>query len=410
MKQFIEVNDMDKKIINLLIVIVFVSLFLIPSIFALGVTPGRTTLDFSSNLEKEVSFEVVNTENKNMNVAFSVEGDLAGFITLSSDVESFSSSESSKTFKYKLNLPRGLSPGLHEAKIVITDLPENMENKEVLIQATVSVVTQLHVYVPYPGKYLEAKLDIVNNEKTNLINFYVPLISRGDTNIQKVSGLISIYKDGEKVSEIKTNEFPIGAGERKELLTDWTPTIAPGQYLAEAKINYDGEEIIIKKEFNAGNESLGILSIGVNDFKLGDVARIKILVQNKLSDTIKGAFTQLEVYDSNLDKIAELKSENYEIPSLSNKEMVIYWDTENLNQGRYDSELKIDYNKNTLSKSFKVDVTKDSMLFTGVGFVVSSEGGGKLKSSSILYIVIGFLVLINFAWFIWWMRHKKKKK
>ena len=90
MKQFIEVNDMDKKIINLLIVIVFVSLFLIPSIFALGVTPGRTTLDFSSNLEKEVSFEVVNTENKDMNFAFSVEGDLADFITLSSDVKSFS--------------------------------------------------------------------------------------------------------------------------------------------------------------------------------------------------------------------------------------------------------------------------------------------------------------------------------
>jgi len=401
---------MNKKIISLLIVVVFISLFLMQSIFALGVTPGRTTLDFSSNLEKEISFEVVNTENKDMNVAFSVEGDLAGFITLSSDVESFSSKESSKIFKYKLNLPKGLSPGLHEAKIVITELPKDMENKEVLIQATVSVVTQLHIYVPYPGKYLEAKLDVVNNEKTNLINFYIPLISRGDTNIQKVSGLINIYKNGEKVSGIKTNEFSINAGERKELLADWIPTIAPGQYLAEAKINYDGEEVIIKKEFNAGNESLGILSIGVNDFKLGDVARIKILVQNKLSDTIKGAFAKLDVYDSNMGNVAELKSENYEIPALSNKEIVMYWDTEYLNQGRYDSELNIDYNKKILSKNFKVDVTKDSMSFTGVGFVVSSEGGGKFKSSSLLYVIIGFLILINLAWFIWWIRHKKKKK
>jgi len=409
MKQFIGVNNMNKKIINLLMVVVFINMFLVQGIDGLGVTPGRTTLDFSPNLEKEISFEVVNTEGKDMNVAFSVEGDLYQYITLDSEVVSFSSLELSKTFKYKLNLPRGLAPGLHEAKIVITDLPEDMENKGVLIQATVSVVTQLYVYVPYPGKYLEAKLDIVNNEKTNLINFYVPLISRGDTNIQKVSGLISIYKNGEKVSDIKTNEFSIGAGEKKELLAYWAPTIAPGEYLAEAKINYDGEEVIIKKEFNAGNESLGVLSIGVNDFKLGDVARIKILVQNKLSDAVKNAFAQLEVYDSNLDKIAELKSENYEIPILSNKEMVIYWDTENLNQGRYNSELKIDYNKKILSKNFKVDVTKDSMLFTGVGFVVADNVGGKIGSFQLLYIVIGFLVLINLAWFIWWMRHKKKK-
>ena len=49
------------------------------------------------------------------------------------------------------------------------------------------------------------------------------------------------------------------------------------------------------------------------------------------------------------------------------------------------------------------------MAFTGVGFVVASEGGGKLNSSSILYIVIGFLVLINRVWLIWWMKNKKKK-
>ena len=89
--------------------------------------------------------------------------------------------------------------------------------------------------------------------------------------------------------------------------------------------------------------------------------------------------------------------------------MVLYWDTEDLSQGRYDSELNINYNKKILSKTFKVDVTKDSMTFTGVGFVVASEGGGKLNSSSILYIVIGFLVLINLVWLIWWIRHKKKK-
>jgi len=48
------------------------------------------------------------------------------------------------------------------------------------------------------------------------------------------------------------------------------------------------------------------------------------------------------------------------------------------------------------------------MSFTGVGFVIADDIGGRIGSSQLLYIVIGFLVLINLAWFIWWMRYKKK--
>jgi len=389
--------------------LILIILLLLPSVLALGVTPGRTTLDFSPNLAQNISFSVANTENKEMNVAFTVEGDLAEFVTLSNSVEKFSAEEKAKDFNYRIDLPRGLSPGTHEAKIVIVEVPAGNIDSETVIRATVSVVTQLRVQVPYPGKYIDMNFDIVNKEESNLIEFYLPLTSQGSEKINSVKGTIKIYKDSELITSLVTNEISIGAGEKKELSAVWEPDVAPGKYRAVAEIVYDDGKKEIEKEFNVGEENLGVLGISVNDFKLGDVARIKILVQNKLSDPIQKSTANLKVRDADGEEIVSLDSENYDIPPLTNKEMVLYWDTERLKDGAYNSELKIDFDDKFVSKNFKVDVSADSMKFTGIGFVVESGSGEKIGTANILIIVIGFLVLVNAGWIIWWMRHKKKK-
>ncbi len=385
-------------------------IILIPNINALGITPGRTSIDFSSNLQKEVSFSVINSEHKNMNIAFTVQGDLVNYIEMDKEVIAFSKNENSKNFKYKINLPKDLSPGLHQAEIIATELPEDIEDIGMIVKATVSVATQLYIYVPYPGKYIDVNFDIVNRENENLIDFYLPIISRGEEKIDKVKGIIEIYKDNEKIRTLETNEISITPGSKKELNLNWEPDIEPGEYFAYAKVVYDDKSTQeIKKIFNIGKENLGVLGISVNNFKLGDVAKIKILVQNKLSDEIEKAAANLEVYDSQLEKIADLKSPDYNIPAKSNKELVLYWDTEKIQKGQYGSELKIDYNNEFVSKNFKVDVNEDSMSFSGVGFVVASGDTGKMSTTSLLIIIIIILVLINLAWFVWWKRHKKKK-
>ena len=396
------------RVIGLIAVFVLMFLVVVPSVSAIGITPGRTTIDFEPSLTREVGFTITNTENKNMNVAFTVQGDLKDYISIDSNVVSFSSGESSKAFSYGINLPGSLSPGLHTANIIAVELPEDIDNPGMTIKATVSVVTQVYVYVPYPGKYLDAGLDVVNNENNNLISFYVPLISRGDEAIEEVEADIEIFKGTERITNVETNKLSINPQERKELSGTWNPNVLPGKYKAVAKIMYDGNVNLIEKEFSVGNESLGVLGISVNDFKLGEVARIRILVQNTESDPVEKAFANLNVYDPELDQIANLKSENYQIPASSNKELIVYWDTIDVQKGEYSSELKIDYDSAFLSKNFKIDVSDDSMKFTGVGFVIASDIDGKMNMIGFLGIIIGILVLINLAWLVRYMRNKKK--
>jgi len=390
------------------VLMMLIMLMSISSIFAIGITPGRTNLDFAKGAEPEVEITVINTENKDMNVAFTVEGELKDYVSISNDIVEFALGESSKSLKYKIKMPAGLSPGLHTADIIAVDLPSG-ESVDT-ITTKVSVVSQLYVRVPYPGKYIDVKLDIVSKEDSNLVDFFIPIFSRGNEKIDSVSAVIDIYKGDEKVDSIETNKIGVEAGGRGELVGNWNPSAAPGSYKAVAKVDYDGKITEISEEFNFGAESLDVLGVTVNNFKLGEVARIQILVQNKLNDAISRAYANLKVFDSDLKEIENLKSEDYEIAPLENKEMVIYWFTEGLETGIYDSELKIDYDKDFISKNFKIDVTDDSMVFRGVGFVIAEQPSGKMNVMTVLYIVIGFSVLINVAWLLWWFRKRKKGK
>ncbi len=394
---------MNKKYILMSLVLILV---LTPLVFSLGVTPGRNTLDFSPNLERNFSVLVLNTESKSFSVALSVEGDLADYVQINADKINFLAGETSKQISYSIKLPKGLSPGLHKAEIAITEVPSDSQKSGVSITTTVSVITQLYVYVLYPGKYLEGRGDIVNKGASAV--FYIPVISRGEEKINEAYSEIEIYSGQTSLGKIETNRISIEKGERKELTAEWTGE--PGKYKAVISLIYDGKIETIEKEFNLGLENVDVLGVSVNEFKLGDVAKIKILVQNKDSGEISSAEASMKIYGSENEKVADIKSETYNIPAKSNKEMNVYWDTESLDKGEYGSNLKINYEDKFIEKNLKIDVQEDSMTFRGVGFVIAEGAGGKVNMSSILYIVIGFLVLVNLGWLVWWMRNRKKKR
>jgi len=174
-------------------------------------------------------------------------------------------------------------------------------------------------------------------------------------------------------------------------------------------IDYDGNKLAIEKEFEVGEEFIKVLGVSADDFQLGEVARIKILVQNKQGNKITKANAEMNVYDSELRQVIDLKSEDYEIPELSNKELIVYWDTKDTEQGRYTSELKVNHDEKISIKNLKIDISKNSMIFSGVGFAISNNAG-ELNIKNLLLIVIGILVLANLLWFLWWLNKSKAKK
>lgn len=394
------------------IIILFGMIFvLINLVSAIGITPGRTTINFEPNLQKEVSFSVTNSEQKEMSVIFYVRGELKRAVSLSQDRAGFLPGESSKSFNYVVSLPEQLDrPGLHTAEIVAQEVPEGAEEEGTVLGSTIAVVTQLYVYVPYPGKYLEFDVEVIEASPGQSTTFLIPMINRGNLNIQKIKTKIEIYSGEILIDEFELGNTGVLAGERKELTGTWDTGMDVGRYKARIILNYDGEEKIIEKEFNIGEAKLEIELITVKDFQLGEIAKFNILVNNKMNHEVKDINVNMVVYGAEKNVIADFRSANYDAPSLSRIEMLAYWDTEGIDEGIYDGKLILRYGSEKDEKNVKVEVTEDSIVVTGItGKVIVQKDGG-FNLTTILIILIVILVLGNILWFFVFKRLKRRKR
>lgn len=395
-----------------LLITFFIIIFLTMSnISAIGITPGRTTFNFEPGMQQEIPFSIVNTEHKDMSVVFILKGELAEYITLKQTFTKFTSEEGSKSFSYVVNLPSDIrEPGLHEGEIVALEMPEDLGGAGAFVGATVSVASQLHVYVAYPDKYVDAQVNIVEGDEGSTV-FLIPIINRGELGIVNVRATIDIYTAlNEKITTLETNSQSLNSLERKELAVSWNENINPGKYFAVITILYDNEVLKLEKEFNVGKKILDILEVVVRDFSLGEIAKFNALVENKWAEELKEVFLNILVYNPRGDIMADFKSPTYDIPGLSKSEMVAYWDTGGVSEGTYDGKLILKYGKASTDKNIQMKISDDSLEVIGITGHVLVKSGEGFNLNNMLLILVIFLVLVNIIWFLVVRRLLTKKK
>jgi hypothetical protein len=393
-------------------IIFMLILFIISNVSAIGITPGRTTLNFEARLHQDIPFSVVNTEHKNMSVVFFISGNLNRSITLKQTYAQFSSKDDAKSFTYSVDLPDKFDkPGMYEAEVVAMEMPENLGDQGAFIGSSVAVATQLDVYVPYPNKYLEGELNVVDSGDGK-ITFLAPIINRGQLDIGNVKAQIDIYTAlNEKVGTIETNEDSLTSLKRTELVSEWQPSVNPGRYLAVATIIYDNEVLKIEKEFNVGEMVLQINDIYVNNFQLGEIAKFNALVENKWSSDLKDVYLNILVYNNAGEIMADFKSPTYDINSLSKSEMVAYWDTVGVHEGTYNGKVILNYGENKSSeRNLQLKISQNDIAITGFTGHVLVQGKGGVDTNTILIILVIVLVVANIIWFVVVKRFMKHKK
>ncbi len=397
-----------------ILLLIFVSLILVltlQNVSSIGITPGRTTINFESGLQKDVSFSIINSEHKDMSVVFAVRGDLADYVTLTQTYSEFTKDDDSKQFTYTVNLPQKIEkPGLYTLEIAAMEAPKDIKEKGTFVGATVSVVTQLYIYVPYPDKYLDAEINTVESGGKTV--FLIPVTNRGELDIVSASAIIDIYDGTEtKIATIDTDTQGVKSLERKELKATWDANVNPGRYKAIVTVRYDEKVTTVLKEFNVGEMYLDVLQVNINDFNLGEIAKFDALVENKWSSDLKDAYLNIIVYNVEGEVMADFKSPTYNINGLSKSDMIAYWDTAGVHTGTYDGKLILKYGEKSTEKNIQLKITDNSIEVVGLtGHVVVSGGGGFLNTTNILIGIIIIIVLMNIVWFFVIKRILKKRK
>jgi hypothetical protein len=397
------------------IIISFILLMTLSEVTALGLTPARTTLDFSPGLQKTISFTIVNSEKKDMNLVVAVQGELKDYITIDEPSFFMSASQESRQVNYQLNFPKELNPGPHTAEIVVLQLPQQGSLNVTYVGAALAVVSEFVMNVPYPGKYIESRLDVFGPDNDGNYKFLLPLLSRGSFDIIGAGGTVDIRcpPDGKVIATLNTEKVSLAVKERKDISTTWTPTIQSENCKATASLVYDDEKpLTFEKTFEVGGEVLSLVNMEVNDFSLGGIAKFNAVVRNNVGEKVQGAYLEMEVYDKSKNVLARFKSPSQDIEPQQKTNLQLFWDTAGVRPDTYDSTLFLNYNGKTDKIDFQMVVSESDISFIGLGYVIAKPTKASSGGSSLMYILVvlvGLLILINLSWFLFLRKRLGKK-
>jgi hypothetical protein len=361
----------------------------ISSILALGVTPGRNTLSYSSDLEdNEFSFTVLNTEEETIHLSFSTEGDLKDGIILHQDSAKMLPYEESKKFTYSLDIDENsLKSGENKGQITIRQLPDDDELAS--FSALPAVSTEIVVLVPYPGKYVESNIRILEAGKNETTEFLIPVINRGVESIDLIKADINISFNEDEIDFIETNAVNLETMQRKDLSAEWLANVPMGVYLATIDLIYDDEIATYYKSFKVGEIDIGIFDIFADDFELGNIVKLSVLVENMWAEDLKEVYANLILYDGMMNKIVDVKSAPYDVPALDSLRIPIHWDTSGIEKGKYKGKIRIVSKEYSTERYLKVEITD-----TGIGLELESGGFVFEKETDYFWLWITILGIL----------------
>lgn len=183
----------------------------------------------------------------------------------------------------------------------------------------------------------------------------------------------------------------------------------PGEYTAKLTLYYSGKTFTLEKKFNVGTLFVDIVTIEVQDFSLGEIAKFNIYLQNKWNKKLTGVTADMQILDMNGRQYTQ-----YTTPTFSLEPEVVgktegYWDTKDVQAGTYELKLLLHYFGKVFEKSFMMQVNLNSIdVNMGVGYVVAAKD--HIENKTALYILAVIIIIVSNAIWILYFRWMKKKK
>ena len=323
-------------------------------VFSIALTPPELNIIYDS--EKEVGCGFNFSPDKEGDISFRVEGDLKDSIDLTS-----------QNFKVKKNawysslcvikLPANLSPGPHEANIIVVE-GKNPGG----VGAVAGIIFPVRIFVPYPGKYLDIKRYNLNDIAIDdIANFKLEVISRGEEKINNAKAEIIIKDKAEKIyGKTQSNSISLEKNQEGTLLAEWNSSGTPaGIYDAEAVVFYDNKQAKESKEMKIGELRVDILDIKYDKALTNSIIKFDLNLKSVWNSPITDAFLTLDIFDGNNKFIKEIKGENFEIGPWLEIEKSIFWDTKGLEPGKYKGTFKVIHsNGRSSEKTIRIDLNQ----------------------------------------------------
>ncbi|MBU4501666.1 MAG: hypothetical protein KKA79_03680 [Nanoarchaeota archaeon] len=342
------------------IFIVIIFILLLPVAYSIGISPSSIEIWYEPN--KEVSYDYsVRIRQESPQVFMYAKGDLNESITLEQTEAELEPGKWTK-FSFTIKFPPKLEPpGLHDNRIGITEASSPSGGG---IGVVAGVESILRIRVPYPGRYLELKkFGISTGEVNKPIDFMIELANIGKEDVNDARARIDIKNSkGEVITTLKTEGTPIKKQKTTTLKAQWQ-TSTPGLYSASGLVIYDENRLEIgEKGFNVGDLIIELINVSAPPILKGEIAKIYADLKSMWNTEIKDVYAELEVKDENGIVVGKSESKTINIPPWTTKNLVLYWDSRNLEVGDYSGKITLHYAEKTDEEMVIIKIKNPSIL------------------------------------------------
>lgn len=399
---------MERNKIAKIVMFFLVLAVLVNTADAIGMSPAQKYIDYNPGSSETNMIRIFNEEGEEAEIMLHVEGDIAEYIELETNLVEFEEGQDKAEIRYKVNMPDEIEKGgIHEGRITAFRIPEKSKGGEVGVEAVVSVSSIVKLRVPFPDEYVEANLYVENAEPGESVGFLIPIFSYGREDVD-VHAKIEIYgATYEKIGEVHTDTLNLKKGEEGQLAAGWKADVNQGSYKAVVTVYYSDQTIKMEKIFDVGSKYIDILGIEVEDFALGSIAQFDIMIENLWGQEIKDVYADVIFKDQEGTEYGRFKTSEEDIGGGETLTLEAYWNTQGIEIGEYYLDITLNYAGKTSKSLIETFVNLDSITTNKVvGEVIKS--GGEANRINILILGMVILVLINIGWFIYFKKIRKR--
>ncbi|MBW2972544.1 hypothetical protein KY359_05910 [Candidatus Woesearchaeota archaeon] len=370
----------------------FMAVLLASSALAIGIAPSKAAFPFQPSGQINYDLDIVNNAAEDLEVLLYAKGEFSDKVTIEPQMLKMSASENSRKVTVKLTMPERMQvAGTHTIDIFAVGTTPADSGERTVVKADVAVISKLLIEVPYPEKYAEAALHVLDTEEGRPTQFSIAVFNKGNEDISQAYAEVQVYdSETNTVDVVQTEKTAIPAGKDTKLTISSSKMYSKGHYTVKAIVYYDGRGIQLQGEFDVGEVSIDIKSLVVDSFTLGGVAKFDLLLYNNWDSELKNVYAEMQITGEDNKEYTNFKTVATDIQPKQVGRLEGYWYTEGVMPGIYTATITLHYANRISQKQFELEVQPNAIIARalGTGQAISAADAVDFKNNAFLILVI----------------------
>lgn len=382
---------MNKKFFNWLSFGLLAFFLLSYQVYSLGITPATRDIPYSIG-QHDFKFNVINQNPyETMNYVEILNNDFGDNVAF--DAMAFKLPPNSiGVLSGQVLIDDSLKPGENCVRFKVT---ESKEERTSSIEARTAIIVKACTFVPYPGKYIEAKITQDTAVEDLPVYFSIDLENKGKSSIESCDISVKIYdSSGILVDEIYPDEeLSLDSLEKTTLFLKTNMPLKGGEYKGKLLLNYDG--FSDEKEFSlrVGKREVGIVDVPSTFYFKDDILTFKAKLKSFWNDQIDNIYLELSIPSLN----KTLSSSVFSLNSWEEREIESIGKIQGLKEGVYKVNLTIHYDNasSSITKDVKFSIEKPKEeAVSEVQTVPLQKNNAKIPPLAIAMFTFSIIILV----------------